>query len=1770
MSKSDSPIETLDVRVQFFGPYRIMEWVKQESRKNHGRFQRFRTYLNWHKGQQGKPYIRGTLVRSVAIRQLEEMFALFHSQFENFCSGQPFRGDEFSSPSEFIRRRTRYIFGKRETCDHNKPEDACLFCQILGVCDHPGKNHKRKNVERSVQFTNFSTNKAFAGIKNLAWSRAKNRYDRNSQKARDYFKVWEADYNACPEFFGAIKIDKNRVKDSEDVKCLLAAGLAGIRYLAGAPCRMDIVRNIDGEWDSSEHRELLDRFKENFLPPVQTASAEEQPPDPAVPSPPPEPDKPKALKSSEATANTIIEIVKKTNKETHLRRLADAVRELRRKSIEALDNLPEIRKETGNPGLWGLRLHAASESIREVVKKKTDGLSEREYILFLEKLGESLYQEAKKEKIVEIPPVRVLGENEYYSKPSREDPGDQPVRAETLPSKMCEWFITGYLKATSPFFFGIGPGNGQIDLRVLTDANGRLRLSFDILRGVLRRDLRTVLSGCNMEIGTFKPCECPVCELMSRCKFQDAIALGCELPPEIRQRIKIDPHTGTVEKGALFNMEVGPEGLRFPFILRFRSNEGEIDLPLRKIIGSWVEGNCLLGGNVGTGKGTFHLIEPKFFKISLASRGTNEQARRNFHCLLQNRHFMGLEKRKLEQALEAAGYEGENDMAVLPSPGKTDYTKVTYSLYFKGPVLSNDPIAAVFDRKMPDAVMFKKPRVIYDEAGEFDKIKEIYCLKGEGIRGPLRYLVGKREDLHDLPHDDCQCLMCRVFGSNQIGGNVRFGDLELDKAAEPIRCDHVAIDWNGGGREHAKYDDYPLSGSPRNELKFIGAFWVSNALDEDSKRVIKEAFAALQDGMATIGANGAIGYGWVSRIEFDDPPEWLKDFPAPVEEILGESPSQDDSGEDKAIELSEGCKYNPYYYLQPDPRVTRSDDLITHEHYHDGRLSGKITCDLKTLSPLFIPDTNDDRALDVSIPEDTVLIATFTTAGYGMFLEKYPEAREKLESIKQVQKDKDLIKLPLAAIKPVDIPSIGEDAYSEIVKHTAHKSHRFFRVNDEVMLSGSELRGMVATIYQMLTNSCFRNMNEAQYLSRRVKPKKGEKIEAGILMRGDDEELYIQKVDSFRLPLYDDYSVTKAIDPKGFLHLIKLSDRRQKEKKLKKVVKNNNIIAEWAEKNRVGYLLAKNKEERESILRGLQTVKFTPLGKEDKWDNGADKVVKLDDNGDLEGYVKFTGLNNANKVLKYDPKGKNYVPYSENWDTWNMDSLLSSSSPIPVQPTNSNHKFPRPVLYCLVNNAEYTITKRCERIFQAPSPFQFSQQELRKKLEEKSVFQVSKIAQKHYEAVVDAYEVNVDHIPDNFRTQIVSKKLTHGDLVYFQPNGTKAENIVPVCISRKTDARPLGRRFLPGYEALRPCDGECLEDCETTYPNCLSEHVSRLPFHLCPTCSLFGTTNYRGRLRFGPARLIDPDDAQKEAEAKWYDSEDAPIEGANGKSITIKLLERPRATWPLPNSDSRIPGRKIYVNHPEDVTIEAAKPTENNSTIEPLAAGNRFRFQISFDNLSETELGTLIYAIELESGMAHRLGRGKPLGLGSVRIEVKDILITNSNGIWDSGYDKREYIEKGKVRLTKWFGAKQWDDIRHVCDLQKLLRIPTGKHGLICYPELEAHTALKKKWAETAEFQARLITPWEPWNADNLSDAAKEKKKDLKDINAERSGTVKWFNKKKGFGVIVDDADEKDVFVHHTGIQMTGYKTLSEGQCVSYEIVKGKKRPKAEKVKVVD
>lgn len=1779
-------IDQLTIRLIFFGPYRITDWVDRGKRRNHTQYQRFLSYGNWHNPKNGgklqNPYFRGTLIRSQMIRQLENIFMMFPGEFAGFCPGHAEYNKKLESrPSRYIQHRERFSFSGKALCE--SWDEACPACQLMGVfdaqqfrknADNLGTKYCPKTAPTSVSFSNLlpHNHEGFKRIVDLCQLKFKNRFDTSSKKAKDYFKVLEANHLLVSEYRGTIDINTTLVKDVETVKGLLAVGLANIQYLAAAPCRIYIGGQEPDLWNSDDHQRLISQFfrkQGDGESPKLKVTPQSQNPNKAL------------EREGSQLGEKIIGIVQKNNKAESLREYADVILDLGKKTDQQITNLPTEKKATGMPTFWGLKKGEDSPAVKTIIEdniiNKDVYQQDRNLRTFVFRhIGQYLYKRAKDLNVLELKKERILGENEFYARPFPKSSPDRLKKADDLSRIKSKWIITGYLVAKTPFHSGKGSTHkGLIDMPITTDSKGHPKITHDVLRGALREDLDLVLSGCNYQLGTENPCDCPVCEVWTRCKPESSAADERDIPlSEIRKRNRINPAMGVVEEGALFNTEMGLEGLRFPVIIRFDSKMSEkVDGSLLKILSLWADGQCWIGGQKGTGKGRFKLVDLNFFRIW----GNEGDEFKDFEEITRQRGYIGCTKCELENALVEYDPK-EIKWPDLPSNG---FTKVKYRFSFESPVLVNDPVEAMYDQNTPDAVMFSKTVIQYNDDGMVEAVS-VQALKGEGIRGPVRYLVGKKANVHGIIHEDCPCDMCRIFGNSQTGGLIRFEDATPVESVEPQRFDHVALNWNQGVKGHAKFDDYALPGSKKKPYVFKGIMWIKDDIDIKFQRCLRDAFIDLQDGMTTIGSNGSIGYGRINRIEFEEGPEWLmEDFPEkPVEkrEPLPEAmPKQD-----VAPAPLEAGHYNPYYYLSPLKKVKRNGKPVTHDRYHNRKLTGKIICDLETLGPVFTPDTSDDKAFDAYVR------------------------------------------------------SKADDKIAD-----QHKSHRFFRLNEKVSLQGSGIRGMVEYVYGLITNSCFRNLDEKRYLTRRMTATEGANLDKGIVRKDKDpdtEKLYIHKIQKpygvYRLPLYDDLSVTKTIGDyprEKYEEWLNHNEILAPEKDLSTVISNNKTMACYAKKNRT-YL--ENKRERKGILAGTTIVKFNLIK---EWANSVDKIAELRDDGELSGFLKFTGLNNANK--KSDIEKDDLIDLSEsNREPDRFDLQILLSDQIPEMKKSGNYYYPRPVFHCVIEESQYSLSKRCERIFEDPSEGNL--------IDGVTRFYVTQKARNQYRDLIESYNKNADHIAELFRTKLQNDRLTDGDLVYFRPDGNNAKNIVPVSISRKSDADPLGKRFPKGFEGLMPCDAGCLEECETCSPECLQRLFAGFPKGLCPTCSLFGTTNYRGRVWFGFGHLVCSEN-EKEGNPVWYKetSEETGIEAINqlnGFPLTLKLLERPRETWPIPNFAANIPGRKVYVNHPQPVTLNSKIPTQNNTTIEPLAEGNIFRFQIDFDNLFPWELGLLLYTLELEPGMAHRFGHGKPLGLGSVKIDVRDILIRNNTREWKSHFAcKENYLTEGKKKCeySGWFN-QSWEDMPQIKALRGLLALKCKDSdiGIEYLDGIDGHEDFKKNW-NWYERQAILSTPWHPLSANELTEDAKQlsdkifeatehkgkiikyredtgkgtidipgseyiffKKSGMISINKLKKGvtvsfrvaedkktldliatqeqtgnaklsnshfgTVKWF--RNGYGFITPDKGSDDVFIHHSNIDQEGFRTLEEDQRVEYKTRIGKKGLEAFNVRITE
>jgi len=1496
----------IPISLTFLEPFRLVDWVS-ESERDKSEFLRGLSFARWHRiknqredENQGRPYITGTLLRSAVIKAAEELIFLNGGkwQSEECCNGQ-FKGSKAKYRKvECPRRRHRATLKWTDnTCSdyHN----ACPFCLLLGCL----KPNSKENSD--IHFSNLSlpNKQIFKNPPEIGIRRILNRVDFTTGKAQDYFYVWEVEHSMCPKFQGTVKINEDMPKYNV-VKDLLISSIQFVDKLCGALCVIEIGKTKNY---------ICQSFSSNI--------PEEE---------------------IKKLAQEIRDILKGEDALDKMRVLADTVLQMRTKGPEIVNELPRGIEKKGGHWLWDkLRLR---KKFKEIANNYKDSWQE-----LCEKLGNELYISYKELTGGIAVKKRIIGETEYRKIPEQE--------ISFLPSKAgysYEWIILGKLISENPFFFGKETKTEeQIDMQILLTKDGRYRLPRSVLRGALRRDLRLVIgSGCDVELGSKRPCPCPVCRIMRRVTLKDARSDYCK-PPEVRKRIRINPLTGTVQKGALFTMEVAPEGISFPFQLRFRGEDKFHDA-LQNVLVWWKEGKLFLGGGASTGKGRFKLEIEHVLKWDLKN---------NFHSYLQ---YKGLrDKGDFNSIKEIEGLKVETEEFKVKKP--FPWSCVEYTIFIESPFVSGDPVEAVLDSSNTDLVTFKKYKL--------EESKEVFAIKGESIRGVFRTAVGKNEGklTTENEHEDCTCILCRLFGNEHETGKVRFEDLELINDSAPKRLDHVAIDrFTGGAKEQAKFDDSPLIGSPDSPLEFTGIVWVRDDIDEEEKKALKSAFLDIKSGYYPLGGKKGVGYGWVSNLKIESGPEWLRlevQEKSSQENVL--SPvilSEVMDIEFNPPKIDENGVYFPYAFLRPLNEVKRTREPIGHNEWKKSLISGYLTCRLELLTPLIIPDTS-------------------------------------------------------------------EEVIKEKVNNGEHPVYKFFRLGGHLCIPAAEIRGMISSVYEALTNSCFRVFDEKRLISwrmtaeeaKRPDPKKSEeqnrmRFRPGRIIK-KDKKFYAQEMLELRIPVYDNKDKRNEISQNDPTRPSEYNHPTEPER----------IFFSNAEKIR--NFLKRNS----NYLHGSTPLLFR------QWSisNRYDKIALIGNKS--QGHLKFTGPNKievseGTKCPKYET-----IPGRDEWDKavhnyvepGKFVTVISRKKGQKPKAVQRRRNVPAFCCYDYNTNRCFVMNKRCERVFKVSR--------------DKPKYEIPPDAIRRYEHVLRKYRENWERydIPEVFRTRLPGdgETLNEGDLVYFRlDENNRVLDIIPVSISRISDTQYLGRR-LPDH--LRSCVRECLYegwgDCKpcklSLFPEKMWIRIN--PEGLCPACHLFGTQVYKGRVRFGFAR----------AGSNWKFREE---------QLTLPRFETPRPTWVIPKrkDEYQIPGRKFYLHHNgwEEIYKKnkknEIKKEKNNATFEVLKQGT-FYFKVFFENLELWELGLLIFSAELGGEeFAHKLGHGKALGFGSVKISVDKIILRRDPGQFEQRGQKfkRDAVDKGFCVLENRFGKTNFKI--YLNNFLQLLYWPNNKKVKVRYPYL--------------------------------------------------------------------------------------------------------------------
>jgi CRISPR-associated protein (TIGR03986 family) len=314
-----------------------------------------------------------------------------------------------------------------------------------------------------------------------------------------------------------------------------------------------------------------------------------------------------------------------------------------------------------------------------------------------------------------------------------------------------------------------------------------------------------------------------------------------------------------------------------------------------------------------------------------------------------------------------------------------------------------------------------------------------------------------------------------------------------------------------------------------------------------------------------------------------------------------------------------------------------------------------------------------------------------------------------------------------------------------------------------------------------------------------------------------------------------------------------------------------------------------------------------------------------------------------------------------------------------------------------------------------------------------------------------------------------------GELVYAWLEGRNAEGVhalAPVSVPRLFYDRSIGDRFPPNA-AVTPCSH-------------LNDDVDAL--RLCPACRVFGwvrnprgeepaeapripaVTATRSRVRFGGARFtrgaldetsrqLDILSSPKPTTVRFY------LMPAKGGMRPVKSGERVENTKVDYNrSHMVVRGRKFYRSHRQVELRPPEKRSGQNRTLrEWLKPEQSASFEVDFECLAPVELGALLWALEQQPGFVHRLGFGKPLGLGTVKIEVTGLALHGAERYAaepaagaEAGADPRAYVEPLKEcfrrAMERRYGA-EFAALPNVADLAALLS-DTPPDLPVSYPSL--------------------------------------------------------------------------------------------------------------------
>lgn len=550
-----------------------------------------------------------------------------------------------------------------------------------------------------------------------------------------------------------------------------------------------------------------------------------------------------------------------------------------------------------------------------------------------------------------------------------------------------------------------------------------------------------------------------------------------------------------------------------------------------------------------------------------------------------------------------------------------------------------------------------------------------------------------------------------------------------------------------------------------------------------------------------------------------------------------------------------------------------------------------------------------------------------------------------------------------------------------------HYTFRFFQYGDQPAIPATSLRGSIRSVFEAATNSCFSVFSSKKRLSYHLQPEEALKlVPARVVHREDPEEWYLDL-----LPGTTPLAVGQR--PLGLQY------------------------AAWV--------------HRYSPLQASRTLREAP--------------------GTPYGRRKLLALTGRRHREKCQAIVEEIEHPRRGFRFWNVVKLAPIDEP-ELMPGPGQKRI---IGYLCITNQNIE-NKHDERLFFAEGkPLRIP---------------LGKVTRDRYDELLadyqDRHEDEVEKRADPKSVQgrdpafsrfVIRRKgeqerLRSGDLVYamLRRDGQNIgiDFIVPVSVPRVGYDQTVGERLEPDA----PGKTGALLKCRDYGA-------------LCPACRTFGWVSedasrdpgvpvaYAGRVRFSHAALTHSEGT--------LDATLAIL--STPKPTTTRFYLRPKDGSRPRNGEEdqqvdysegakrQVRGRKFYRHHGDKLSGQeytragGVRDDQNRTARGVQKAGSTFSFTVDFENLAPVELGALLWALEME-GWNHRMGMGKPLGLGSTVVEVKDLQLLDTaahyrslDPAWQPALERKAALVKEYQDAMRTRYGRQFHDLENIRDLKALL-----------------------------------------------------------------------------------------------------------------------------------